>query len=169
MTMPLLAPHIRTGLAFPPVRPTSARIAVPQRRDARRESPDGAGRLTAAPVTDGPDATCHLSTLTLTVHRDRTSAIVTASGALDTYTVAKFRRATQRPDIARTDLAVDLNAVTLIDSSGLHALRVLRDRVQAAGGRLDLVCTRRDLMSALAIAGLKAGSLSPGRHEPRFA
>ena len=88
---------------------------------------------------------------------------MTASGALDTYTVAQFRRATLRPDIAQTDLAVDLNAVTLIDSSGLHALQALRNRAQAAGHRLDLVCTRRDLMSALAIAGLKAGRLASGR------
>ena len=92
--------------------------------------------------------------------------ILTASGALDTYTVAAFRNMVERRDIACDDLVVDLDAVSLIDSAGLHTLRTLVNRAQASGHRLRLVCRRADIRSALAIAGMKA-SVTVAGTEPR--
>ncbi len=92
----------------------------------------------------------------MTVHRDANSMVLTAWGALDTYTVDAFWGAVERPDIASKDLFVDLDAVSLIDSAGLHALRTLTNRAQALGRGMQLVCRRPDINGALAIAGLKA-------------
>ena len=131
----------------------------------RHGSPDPSRVIPAHPLSH-PTPGVRLSELAVTVRRDATAMVLTPSGALDTYTVTAFRNVVERHDIACDDLVVDLDQVTLIDSAGLHTLRTLSNRVQASGHRLRLVCTRGDIRSALAIAGMTA-SFTVGGAEAR--
>ncbi|MFP5452085.1 MAG: STAS domain-containing protein [Thermoleophilia bacterium] len=81
--------------------------------------------------------------------------VVTLGGELDIYTVAGFRQDLERIDPGRATLVVDLTDVTLLDSSGLGALVSLLNRVQAANGRLGLICPHRRLRRVFEITGLR--------------
>jgi anti-anti-sigma factor len=155
MTMSTSTPYLLRLAASTPSRLLSPLIGSPGTRPQRQRSSDAGEESTAQTLSEtAPSA--QLSKLTMTVHRDATSMVVTASGALDTYTVDAFWNAVERPDIASNDLFVDLDAVSLIDSAGLHALRTLMNRAHASGRGMQLVCRRPDINGALAIAGLKA-------------
>ena len=66
---------------------------------------------------------------------------VRLAGELDTYTVPQVRAAfTQLVVAPGTQVVVDLQDVSFIDSSGLGALIGLHNRLAAAGARLQLVC-----------------------------
>ena len=140
--------------ASPPGRPLSPPLHFAGSR-ARGASHDPREVSPAKPLPDvAPSA--RLSELAVTVRRDATSVILTASGALDTYTVAAFRNVVERRDIACDDLVIDLDQVTLIDSAGLHTLRTLGNRAHVSGHRMALVCRRAEIRSALAIGGMTA-------------
>lgn len=67
---------------------------------------------------------------------------VRLAGEVDTYTVAQVRRAFDRVSGgAGVQVAIDLREVTFLDSSGIGAIISLHQRVAAAGGRLELLCT----------------------------
>lgn len=142
----------------------SSPIRIPGSR-TRHGSPDQSQANRAQPGSDTTPR-ARLSELAVTVRRDATSVILAASGALDTYTVDAFRNVVERCDIASNDLVVDLDAVSLIDSAGLHALRTLSNRAQASGHRLRLVCRRADIRRALAFGGMTA-SVTVARTQAR--
>ena len=142
--LPRLAAPRPSRRLSPPVRSPGSRTAPIEARSAQPRS-DTAQRA-------------RLSELAVTIRRDATSVLLTASGALDIYTVDAFRQVVERCSRANDDLIVDLDQVSLIDSAGLHTLRTLGNRAQASGHRLRLVCQRRDTRRALAIAGMTASA-----------
>jgi anti-anti-sigma factor len=154
MTMSTSTVHIPRLTASWPSRLLSPTIRIPGSHTRRGSSQASQADLAQPDADTTPRA--RLSELAVTVRRDATSVVLTASGALDTYTVAAFRSVVERRDIACDDLVVDLDAVSLIDSAGLHTLRTLVNRAQASGHRLHLICRRADIRSALAIAGMQA-------------
>jgi anti-sigma B factor antagonist len=81
--------------------------------------------------------------------------LVTLAGELDIYTVAGFRQDLEGIEPGEASIAVDLTDVTLLDSSGLGALVSLLNRVQAADGRLGLICPHRRLRRVFEITGLR--------------
>jgi anti-anti-sigma factor len=91
--------------------------------------------------------------LEVTVRRTRTGPVVAAVGALDLATAAGLRRATVPLVGGRSELVLDLSALTFIDSTGVHLLIELRRDAEARGGRLRLVSGTR-LLRVLAVAGL---------------
>lgn len=81
--------------------------------------------------------------------------VVTLGGELDIYTVAGFRQDIESIEPGEALVAVDLTDVTLLDSSGLGALVSLLNRVEAADGRLGLICPHRRLRRVFEITGLR--------------
>ncbi|MFE5488903.1 STAS domain-containing protein [Streptomyces virginiae] len=75
--------------------------------------------------------------LGIAVSTDRT--ILTVSGELDMDTAPHLTDAADALDLHGHTLALDLSAVTFIDSSGLNVLLALRHRVGLAGGSLELI------------------------------
>ncbi|MGN8247366.1 STAS domain-containing protein [Cellulomonas soli] len=66
--------------------------------------------------------------------------VVTVSGEIDVSSADALRdRLRLLVDEGRTDLVVDLTAVSFMDSTGLGLLVGTLKRVRLAGGRLDLV------------------------------
>ena len=142
--IPRLAAPRPSRLLSPPVRSPGIRAAPNEARSAQPRS--------------DTEQRARFSELAVTIRRDATSALLTASGALDIYTVDAFRQVVEGCSRAYDDLIVDLDQVSLIDSAGLHTLRTLGNRAQASGHRLRLVCQRRDTRRALAIAGMTASA-----------
>ncbi|MFF3677862.1 STAS domain-containing protein [Streptomyces sp. NPDC002120] len=70
------------------------------------------------------------------MHPDRT--ILTVSGELDMDTAPNLTEAADGIDLHGQTLALDLSAVTFVDSCGLNALLALRHRVGLTGGTLEL-------------------------------
>lgn len=93
----------------------------------------------------------------VTLCRGPTATVLMVSGALDTYTVASFRDAAERCDMARAHLIVNLSEATLVDSSGLRALLMLRDRAERAGRSIGIVHANSDLTGIFVIVGLTTG------------
>lgn len=70
-----------------------------------------------------------------TGHRDDL-VVITLRGELDIYTVPAFRREIGEVDPTSERIVLDLNDVTLLDSSGLGAIVALRARAaEGFGGR----------------------------------
>ena len=79
--------------------------------------------------------------------------IVRPSGALDAFTVHRFR-SEAGPIHGRLPVAVDLSDVSFVDSAGLGAIIGLVRRVRERGGRVELCCTRGPLVHLLEVVGL---------------
>lgn len=90
-------------------------------------------------------------------------AVVEAIGEVDLASVPRLREEISEHIVAgRTNLLVDLQAVTYLDSTGLGVLVGASKAVQAAGGSLRLVCDNPRLLRLLRITGLdKAFAVHP--------
>jgi len=81
--------------------------------------------------------------------------LVVLTGELDIYTVAGFRQEIEAIDLSGNRLVIDLNDVTLLDSSGLGALVSLLNQTRSGSGQLGLVCPHRRLRRVFEITGLR--------------
>lgn len=82
--------------------------------------------------------------------------LVTLRGELDLATQGEFRaRLIDLLVSGRTDLVVDLSALTFLDSTGIGALIGIRRRAHALQGSLTLVCPTASVMKLFTIAGLE--------------
>lgn len=92
--------------------------------------------------------------LSVSVERNDTAVIVSATGEIDIATAPEFR-ATALGAVARCPglLVADLSGVSFIDSSGLNVLVLLRQEALSRGHELRLVTSRR-IDAVLKIAGL---------------
>jgi anti-sigma B factor antagonist len=81
--------------------------------------------------------------------------LVVLAGELDIYTVAGFRQEIETIDLSGNRMVIDLNDVTLIDSSGLGALVSLLNQTRSGSGQLGLVCPHRRLRRVFEITGLR--------------
>ncbi|MBO3088355.1 STAS domain-containing protein [Cellulomonas dongxiuzhuiae] len=81
--------------------------------------------------------------------------VVRVAGEVDVASADRLReRIALLLSGGRTDLVVDLTAVTFMDSTGLGLLVGTLKRVRIAGGRLDLVVDSERLLKVFRITGL---------------
>jgi anti-sigma B factor antagonist len=102
-------------------------------------------------------------TLTVDSRTERLVGVVEASGEVDIATVPALREAiSEHIVVGRTNLLVDLRAVTFLDSTGLGVLVGASKAAQGAGGSLRLVCDSPRVLRLLRITGLsKALAVHP--------
>ncbi|MDA2953312.1 MAG: STAS domain-containing protein [Actinomycetota bacterium] len=80
--------------------------------------------------------------------------VITLRGELDIYTVPGFRRDIGQVDAAR--IVLDLNEVTLLDSSGLGAIVALRARAAEGSGGVAIACERQQVLRVFDVTGLRS-------------
>ncbi|MEA2391707.1 MAG: anti-sigma factor antagonist [Solirubrobacteraceae bacterium] len=79
--------------------------------------------------------------LSLAEERVNTTHIISATGELDSFTSPELSHSIGKAiEAGQTDLLLDLNQVTFLDSTGLGVLLNALRRLARAGGRLRLVC-----------------------------
>lgn len=81
--------------------------------------------------------------------------ILTLRGELDIYTVPVFKRETGSLPDGRS-VIVDMDGVTLLDSSGLGAIVALHTRTTDAGGVVAIASTSRPVLRVFEVTGLRA-------------
>ncbi len=83
------------------------------------------------------------------------TATITAAGEVDLATVNTLRSAiTQAMHQGATHIALDLDRVSYIDSSGLGTLIGAHKRLASSGGTLTVRCSQPRVLRLLAITGL---------------
>ena len=82
-------------------------------------------------------------------------AVVELGGEVDLYRAPDVKQALDAAiDGGAARLALDLGAVTFIDSTALGALVGAAKRVQPVGGAVALVCTDSNILKVFEITGL---------------
>ena len=81
--------------------------------------------------------------------------VLALTGELDIYTVPSFRETVDRLAKDEPGIVLDLEAVSLIDSSGLGALVSLANQVGERDGQLGLLCPQQSLRRVFEITGLR--------------
>lgn len=97
--------------------------------------------------------------LEVDVDADRTPTLVTVRGELDAASAPQLEAAFAAA-VAGADLALDLSAVTFIDSSGLRAITAARREAEAGGRSLEVVSASvavRRIFEMTGLASLLAG------------
>jgi anti-sigma B factor antagonist len=85
---------------------------------------------------------------------DKTTIVL--GGELDMRAAPALRDALKRAVERRVKyLIVDLSAATFVDSTGIGALMQASAHISATGGRLGLICTNRNVLRTMEIAGLE--------------
>jgi len=82
--------------------------------------------------------------------------VITLRGELDIYTVPAFRREIGEVDPTSVRIVLDLNDVTLLDSSGLGAIVALRARAADGSGGVAIACERRHVLRIFEVTGLRS-------------
>ena len=82
--------------------------------------------------------------------------VITLRGELDIYTVPGFRRDIGQVDPAAARIVLDLNEVTLLDSSGLGAIVALRARAAEGSGGVAIACERQQVLRVFDVTGLRS-------------
>lgn len=80
--------------------------------------------------------------------------ILTLRGELDIYTVPAFRRETAVLPAGRS-VVVDMDGVTLLDSSGLGAIVALHARAVDADAVVAIASTSRPVLRVFEVTGLR--------------
>ena len=80
--------------------------------------------------------------------------ILTLRGELDIYTVPVFRRETGSLPGERS-VIVDMDGVTLLDSSGLGAIVALHAKAADAGAVVAIASTSRPVLRVFEVTGLR--------------
>ncbi|HTW20655.1 MAG TPA: STAS domain-containing protein [Mycobacteriales bacterium] len=84
-------------------------------------------------------------------------ALATVRGQLDIATAPALRDALlSLINEGATDLVVDLEGVSFVDSTGLGVLVSATKRVQSKGGSMTVICTRPQTLKVLKITGLES-------------
>jgi anti-sigma B factor antagonist len=80
--------------------------------------------------------------------------VVQVSGDIDVHTVRFLRDQLAAPVDAGHDLVVDLSRVTFLDSTGLGVLVTALKRIDARGGRMQLVVQGERVLKVFRITAL---------------
>ena len=84
-----------------------------------------------------------------------TRSILAVEGEVDAHTAPQLKSAIAASlDRGTTELIVDLDQVTFMDSTGLGVLVGGLKGLREVGGELRIVCTRRPILRILEITGL---------------
>ncbi|GAA2652224.1 STAS domain-containing protein [Streptomyces spororaveus] len=84
------------------------------------------------------------------------ATVVTVAGELDMTTCPSITQATDTLALKGQTLALDLSAVTHMDSSGLNMLLTLRNRARAEHGELHLRGVPRQPLRVLDLTGTRS-------------
>jgi anti-sigma B factor antagonist len=79
---------------------------------------------------------------------------VALSGELDVATVAQACEPLESAARARSLVVLDLRELAFVDSSGLHMVATLAERIRARGGRLVIVRGPRAVQRAFELVGM---------------
>ena len=82
--------------------------------------------------------------------------IVSAQGEIDVSTAPKLRDELSSVSADSVRVVVDLSEVTFLDSTGLGVLVASWKRYNEAGGTLELVITRPQIVKVLEVTGLSS-------------
>jgi anti-sigma B factor antagonist len=94
--------------------------------------------------------------LTLAVHADGDRMVLTVAGEVDLATAPQLRaKLTDLVDNGTGSVVVDLTPVAFIDSTGLEALLAGRQRAQARGHTIQLVCPEGQALRVLRLTGIE--------------
>jgi len=105
--------------------------------------------------------------LTLTIRNRQASAMVIAAGEVDSFSAPQLADALAALlASAPREVTVDLDAVSFLDSAGVHVLAQTYRAAAAAGINLTVLASRRAVTRPLQLTGLWA-LLSPDFNEPR--
>jgi anti-sigma B factor antagonist len=86
---------------------------------------------------------------------DETTHVVAPSGEIDAFTAPQLgRRLLALADAGKTDLVVDLSAVTFLDSTAIGVLLNALRQLGARHGRLVLVCPSDRVRRPFQVTGL---------------
>ncbi|MFI8103759.1 STAS domain-containing protein [Streptomyces sp. NPDC086023] len=101
------------------------------------------------------------------IHTDTTTrpdrVVLAVSGELDMGSCTRLSTLTDALILSGRTLALEMSAVTFLDSSGLHLLLTLRNRALAQGGRLELHCVPHQAQRVLDLTGTRhLFTLRPG-------
>ncbi len=98
---------------------------------------------------------------TVEVSRMPTEAVVTVTGEIDVFTVARMSGAVERilGDVPPPRIVLDLAGVTFCDSHGLGTLVALSQKARMAQSVLVLTNVGEFLLRVLDITGLRAAVL----------
>ncbi|MFD9724602.1 STAS domain-containing protein [Streptomyces sp. NPDC059072] len=86
-------------------------------------------------------------------HPKRT--VVTVTGTINMDTCPHLTKVTDALPLAGQTLALDLTAVTFMDSCGLNAFLALRKRAEAEGGTLELIGVPQQALRVLDLTGTR--------------
>lgn len=93
--------------------------------------------------------------LDLKTEHDGQTCTIALSGEVDVYTSPRLKQELiDLVDAGCTDIVVDLDALTFIDSSGLGVLVSGLRRAKEHGGTLRLICTNEAILKIFRITGL---------------
>ena len=93
--------------------------------------------------------------VTIEVTGDSATTTVTAVGEVDSSSAPALRAGLDGVlDAGATDITVDLNGVTFLDSAGLCVLAAAHRRAARAGIRLRVLATSRAVIRPMQITGL---------------
>lgn len=91
--------------------------------------------------------------LDVTEHGDTT--VLAVRGEVDVYTAPRLReKLVELVSQGKQDIAVDLEAVDFLDSTGLGVLVGGLKRLRSHDGDLSLVCTQQRILKVFEITGL---------------
>ena len=93
--------------------------------------------------------------LSVTTSRQDDVSVVTVAGEVDVYTAAQLRAALDEEIAAgRSQLVVDLDEVSFLDSTGLGVLVGRLKLVRNSSGWLRIVCSNERILRVFRITGL---------------
>ncbi|MFJ7158767.1 STAS domain-containing protein [Streptomyces sp. NPDC101118] len=95
------------------------------------------------------------STLDVDVRAHPQRTVVTVAGDLDMDTCPHLSETLEALTLDGQALALDLRAVTFMDSSALHLLLALRNRARATGGTLELIGLPHQAQRLLDLTGTR--------------
>jgi anti-sigma B factor antagonist len=81
--------------------------------------------------------------------------VITLRGELDIYTVPVFRREVKSVAAGRS-VVVDMDGITLLDSSGLGAIVALHSKAKEGGGVVAIASTSRPVLRVFEVTGLRS-------------
>jgi len=111
--------------------------------------------LQASVATHGRDPAVALRTSWLGSDAEN-AGLVAATGELDFATVARLDQALRRAETDAALVVLDLRALELIDSAGVHLVLAADRRIRQAGGRLVVVRGGEQVEWFFALIGIDA-------------
>lgn len=81
--------------------------------------------------------------------------VVELQGEIDLSTAAVFKETVYKViESGKTDIIIDLNGLEFMDSTGLGVLVAALKKTSTEGGKISLICDKRNILKVFSITGL---------------